>query len=143
MKNKDFIVLLVDKSTNVFGQVIGLSADAKLRITINIIQETINDCFGINTHSLNSQSLAKILTKNTLDLYQSRLIAYLIWTQAEMLLKLNEPEAGLKHFKNALQLLQWQTQQAPEKSYLESKNKILKLEKIIANLDSPRKKKHK
>ncbi len=41
MKNKDLILLLVDKSANAFGTLIGLTEDEKLKTALTIIQDTI------------------------------------------------------------------------------------------------------
>lgn len=136
MKNSDLILLLVDTSINVHGQVIGLSAETKLRVTAQIIQECIETTFNINTNLLTSKMLADILAKDQLDLYRTNLLTNLLMAQAETLSKLNKTQASLTQYKNALQLLHWQKQKASEKKHLESKNKIRELETIISTLES-------
>jgi hypothetical protein len=78
--------------------------------------------------------LAGTLAKGQLDLDQTHLLSNLLWAQADILLKLNQSDAGLAQYENVLQLLYWQTQQTVEKNYLEIKNKISEIETLIAKL---------
>jgi len=107
MKNRDLILLLVDKSINVHGQVFGLSAETKLKVTLKIIQECIETDFNINTNLLDSKMLADILAKDKLDVDRTSLLTSLLIAQAETLSKLNRRQASLTQYKNALQLLHW------------------------------------
>lgn len=56
MKNTDLILMLVDKSTNAFGQIHGLSAENKLKKVLSIIQNTIQDTFNINSYYLSKKN---------------------------------------------------------------------------------------
>lgn len=131
MKNKDLILTLVDKSTNAFGTLIGLTEDAKLKVALTIIQDTIQATFGIDSNLLTLKILADILAKDQLDIDQTHLLTNLLWTQAEILLKLNQPIQGLISYENTLHLLQWRTQQSVAKIHLEKQNKITELKAII------------
>jgi hypothetical protein len=131
MKNTDIILMLVDKSTNAFGQIHGLSPEYKLKKVLSIIQSTIQDTFNINSYYLSGKTLNDILTKSLLDLEQAKLLAGLLCTQAEILLELNQPQDSLIHYKNALQLLHWEEQQPIEREQIERKNKIMDLETIV------------
>lgn len=137
MKNKDLILLLVDKSANAFGTLIGLTEDTKLKATLTIIQDTIKTAFGIDSKLLTQKDLADILVKDQLDIDQTRLLTNLLWTQAELLLKLNQPIASLTNYENTLLLIQWQTQQTDEKKHLEKQNKITALKGFIDTLKPP------
>ena len=137
MKNKDLILMLVDKSNNAFGTLIGLSEEAKLKVTLTIIQDTIKAAFCIDAKLLTSKALADILVKDQLDIDQTRLLTNLLWTQAELLLKLNQPIASLTNYENTLLLIQWQTQQTVEKKHLEKQNKITELKSFIDALKPP------
>lgn len=134
MKNKDLILLLVDKSANAFGTLIGLTEDTKLIATLTIIQDTIKTAFNIDSKRLTVKTLADILVKDQLDIDQTRLLTNLLWTQAELLLKLNQPIASLTNYENTLLLIQWQTQQTVEKKHLEKQNKITELKGFIDTL---------
>lgn len=131
MKNTDLILMLVDKSTNAFGQIHGLSAENKLKKVLSIIQNTIQDTFNINSYYLSKKTLNDILTKSLLDLEQAKLLISLLCTQAEILLELNQPKDSLTQYKNALQLLHWEEQQPIERDQIERKNKIMDLETIV------------
>jgi len=135
MKNRDLILLLVDKSINVHGQVLGLSVERKLNVTVQIIRECIETSFNIDTNLLTSKMLADILAKDQLDLDRTSLLTSLLMAQAETLSKLNETQASLTLYKNALQLLHWQKQKTTAIKLLDSKNKISELETIIATLE--------
>lgn len=137
MKNKDLILLLVDKSVNAFGQVMGLNEEAKLKIALTIIQNTIQDSFEINSNYLSGEILADILAKKTLSIDQASLLTNLLWTEAEILLKLRRPQYSLTQYENALQLLHWKAKQSIEKDLLERNNKIRELESIIKKLKLP------
>ncbi len=140
MKNRDLILLLVDKSINAFGQVLGLSEASKLKIALTIIQSTVQDTFNINSNYLSREVLSDILAKKPLDIEQASLLTNLLWTEAEILIKLNRPQYGLTQYENALQLLNWKTRQSVEMDHLERKNKIRELEAIIAKLKLPEEK---
>lgn len=131
MKNTDLILMLVDKSTNAFGQIHGFSAENKLKKVLSIIQNTIQDTFNINSYYLSEKTLNDILTKSLLDLEQAKLLISLLCTQAEILLELNQPKDSLTQYKNALQLLHWEEQQPIERDQIERKNKIMDLETIV------------
>lgn len=137
MKNKDLILLLVDKSANAFGTLVGLTEDTKLKVTLTTIQDTIKTAFGIDPNLLTSKALADILVNDQLDFGQTHLLTNLLWTQAEILLKLNQPIASQTNYENALLLLQWQTQQTIEKKHLEKQNEIVELKTIIETLKPP------
>lgn len=134
MKNTDLILMLVDKSTNAFGQILGLSAENKLKKVLSIIQSTIQDTFNINSHYLSEKTLNDILAKSLLDLEQAQLLTSLLCTQAEILLALNQPKDSLVQYKNALQLLHWEEQQPIERDQLKRKNKIINLETIVSKM---------
>ena len=137
MKNRDLILLLVDKAINAFGQVMGLSEEAKLKIALTIIQNTVQDSFEINSNYLSRETLAGILAKKTLGIEQASLLTNLLWTEAEILLKLKRPQYSLTQYENALQLLHWKAKQSIEKDLLERNNKIRELESIIKKLRLP------
>ena len=99
--------MLVDKSTNAFGRIIGLSETNKLKKVLSITQSTIQDTFNINSYYLSEKTLEDILAKNLLDLEQAQLLTSLLCTQAEILLELDQPKDSLIQYKNALQLLHW------------------------------------
>lgn len=134
MKNKDLILMLVDKSSNAFGTLIGLTEDTKLKVTLTIIQDTIKTALGIDSNLLTSKALADILVKDQFDIDQTRLLTNLLWTQAELLLKLNQPIASQTNYENTLLLIQWQIQQTVEKKHLEKQNKIAELKSLIDTL---------
>lgn len=134
MKNTDMILMLVDKSTNAFGQILGLSAENKLKKVLSIIQSTIQDTFNINSYYLSEKTLNDILTKSLLDHEQVKLLTSLLCTQAEILLELNQPKDSMIQYKNALQLLHWEQQLPIERDQLERKNKISDLETIVSTM---------
>ncbi|MES2398054.1 MAG: hypothetical protein V4549_18720 [Bacteroidota bacterium] len=134
MKNTELILMLIDKSTNAFGQILGLSAENKLKKVLSIIQSTIQDTFNINSYYLSEKTLNDILTKSLLDLEQAKLLTSLLCTQAEILLELNQTKDSLIQYKNALQLLYWEGQQPIERDQLERKNKISDLETIVSTM---------
>lgn len=134
MKNRDLILMLINNSSNAFGELIGLSEYAKLKIAQIVIKDTIKSTFKINVNKLTSKELSDMLQKNLFAIDQIHLLTDLIWIQGEIALKLKEPIAGLTNYENALQLLQWQKQNA-EKTHLEKQNKIIKLKAIIKRLN--------
>ena len=134
MKNRNLILMLIDKSANAFGELIGLTGDTKLKVTLTIIQDTIKNAFDIDSNLLTQKDLADILVKDQLDIDQTRLLTNLLWTQAELLLKLNQPIASLTNYENTLLLIQWQIQQTVEKKHLEKQNKIAELKSLIDSL---------
>lgn len=134
MKNKDLILLLVDKSANAFGTLMGMTEDTKLKATLSIIQDTIKTAFDIDSNLLTTKTLSAILVKDQLDIDQARLLSNLLWTQAEILLKLDQPVASLTNYENALLVLQWEAQQAVAKKYLKKQNKITELIAVIDEL---------
>lgn len=136
MKNRNLILLLVEKSTNAFGQIIGLSEEKKLRTSLSITQSTIEDTLGINSIDLSKKTLGDILSKDLLSYEQAYLLTNLLWTQAEILLKLDQPQESLTHYKNALVVLRWKALQPAEKSDLEKKIKINELETVIVTMES-------
>lgn len=138
MKNEDLILMLVDKSVNAFGELIGLSEYTKLKVALTIIQDTIKTAFGIDSFQLTQKTLEDILIKDLLDYDQRRLLTNLLWTQAEILLKLKTPIASLASYENALYLLRWTAQQSIEKNHLEKINKIAELETVIKTLNPTR-----
>lgn len=143
MKNRDLILMLVDKSANAFGELIGLTEDVKLKVALTIIQDVIKSAFGIDSNLLTKKILADILVKNRLDCDQIRLLTNLLWAQAEILFKLKQPNTSLANFENTLQILLWQTQQSIEKNHLEKQNKIAELKAVIETLKPTNKKKNK
>lgn len=134
MENKDLILMLINKSSNAFGELIGLTEEAKLKVALSIIRDTTITALGIDPNLLTPKSLVDILVKGKLDCGQARLLTDLLWTQAEILLKLKQPIASLTNYENALQLLQWQTKETLEKNHLEKQNKITKLKAVIETL---------
>lgn len=134
MRNKDLILMLINKSTNAFGELIGLTEEAKLKVALSIIRDTTITALGIDPSLLTPESLADILVKGQLDSDQARLLTNLLWTQAEILLKLKQPNASLTNYENALYLLQWQTRETLEKNHLEKQNKITKLKAVIETM---------
>ena len=134
MKNRDLILMLIEKSTNAFGEVFGITEMTKLKSALSIIQSTIQDSFGINTCKLSTNKLSGILEKGDIELEQGRLLTNLLWAQAEIFNKLKQPHESLTQYENALQILHWKAQQPAEKGRLERKNKIDELEDIIATL---------
>lgn len=137
MKNRDLILMLVDKSANAFGELIGLTKDAKLQVALTIIQGIIKSAFGIDSNKLTPKVLTDILMKDKLDCDQTCLLTNLLWVQAEIQLKLNLPIASLTNYENALHLLHWQTQQTIEKINLEKQNKITEIKAVIETLKQP------
>lgn len=140
MNNKDLILMLVEKSTNAFGELIGITKDAKLKIALTIIQSTIKTAFDINSNQLTPKVLADILVKEQLDIDQTHLLTNLLWSQAEILLKLKRPTASLTNYENTLLLIQWLLHQDNEKNQLEKQNKITEL---IAAIDELKPKRNK
>lgn len=134
MKNRDLILMLVDKSANAFGELIGLTEDEKLKVALTIIQGTTKTAFDIDLNLLTLKALAEILLKGELDCDQTRLLTNLIWAQAEILLKLKQPIDSLRHFENALHIIQWQTRQTIEKTQLEKQNEITELKACIETM---------
>lgn len=134
MKNKDLILMLIDKSVNAFGELIGLTEDAKLNVTLSIIQDTIKNVFDINSNALTPNTIDDILVKDQLDCDQIHLLANLLWTKAEILSKLDRQITSLTNYENTLLLLQWRIQQTVEKNQLEKQNKITELKAIIETL---------
>ncbi|OFY84755.1 MAG: hypothetical protein A3F72_05720 [Bacteroidetes bacterium RIFCSPLOWO2_12_FULL_35_15] len=134
MKNRDLILMLIEKSTNAFGEVFGITEMTKLKSALSIIQSTIQDSFGINSSKLSKNKLSEILKKGVLDLEQGRLLTNLLWAQAEIFNKLKQPQDSLRQYENALQILYWKAQQPAEKDRLERKMKIDELETIIEEL---------
>ncbi len=131
MKNKDLILMLVDKSANAYGQLIGLTESTKLKVALTIIQDTIKTAFGIDPNLLTEKALDDILVNDQLDIDQTRLLTNLLWAQAEILFKLNHPIESLINYGNTLHLLQWQTQHTLAKNRLERQNKIIELNSFI------------
>jgi hypothetical protein len=134
MKNRNLILMLIEKSTNAFGQVFGITEMTKLKTALGIIQSTIYDSFQINSVDLSQKKLSGILGKGILDMDQCRLLTNLLWAQAEVFLKLKQPDNSLQHYEYALQLLHWKAEQPSENGRLERVNKIIELESIIAEL---------
>ena len=134
MENRDLILMLIDKSINSFGQVHGLTMESKQKNVLSVTQRTVKESFNIDSDTLSAKTLTSLLANGLLDLGQVHILTDLLWTQAEILLKLNQPQESLIHYKNALQLLRWQTIQIVENGSLERKNKISELEAIIAAL---------
>lgn len=134
MKNRDLILMLVDKSTNAFGQILGLTEEDKLKNALSITQSTIQDSLYIDSNNLLKKNLEEILEKGLLDFSQAQLLTNLLWTKAEILLKLNRPKESMTQYSNALQLLYWKEKQPIEIERLERRNKIKELESIIATL---------
>lgn len=141
MKNRDLILMLIEKSTNAFGEVFGITEMTKLKSALGIIQSTIQDSFGINSSKISKNRLSEILEKGNIDLEQGRLLTNLLWAQAEIFNKLKQPYDSLTQYENALQILHWKAQQPAEKGRLERKNKIDELEIIIAELKETSKEK--
>lgn len=135
MKNRDLILMLINNSSNAFGELIGLSEYAKLKVAQIVIKDTIKTTFNINVNKLTTKELSDILLKNLIDIDQIRILTELIWIQGEIALKLKEPLASLTNYENALQLLQWQQQHGTERIHLEKQNKIIKLKAIIKRLN--------
>jgi len=139
MKNRDLILMLIEKSLNAFGNVIGQTQEDKLRTELSITRSAIQDSFKINSNDLTKKILADILSKMLLTIEQVHQLSDLLWTQAELLLKLNRPQEGLIQFTNVLQLLYWNAEQPAEKGNLDRKNKIKELEALIVTLKLPSK----
>ena len=140
MKNKDLILLLIDKSANAFGELIGLTGDAKLKVALTIIQDTIKTALEIDSNLLTPKELEDILVKNLLDIDQTILLSNLLWIKAKLLLKLNRPIESLTNYENALLVLQWEAQQTVAKKHLEKQNKITELNAVIDELKLTRNK---
>lgn len=136
MRNKDLILILTDKSANTFGQLIGLNEDEKLITTLIIIHGTIETAFGFNSNLMTPKALADILERDNIEMERIGLLTKLLWTQAEILLKLDQTIASLIHYENALLLLLWPTQQTFSENYSEKQNEIVELKAII-NLLKP------
>lgn len=134
MENRDLILMLIDKSINSFGQVHGLTSESKLKNVLNVTQQTVKESFNIDSDSLSKKTLKSLLANGLLDLSQAHILTDLLWTQAEILLKLNQPQDSMIHYKNALQLLQWQSDQIVENGSIERGKKISELEAIISTL---------
>ena len=140
MKNKDLILFLIDKSANAFGELIGLTGDAKLKVALTIIQDTIKTALEIDSNLLTPKELEDILVKNLLDIDQTILLSNLLWIKAKLLLKLNRPIESLTNYENALLVLQWEAQQTVAKKHLEKQNKITELNAVIDELKLTRNK---
>lgn len=136
MRNKDLVLILMDKSVNAFGQLTGLNEDEKLITTLIIIHDTIETEFGFNSNLMTPKALADILERDNIEMERIGLLTKLLWTQAEILLKLDQTIASLIHYENALLLLLWPTQQTFSKNYSEKQNEIAELKAII-NLLKP------
>jgi len=134
MKNSDLILLLIDKSVNAFGQIIGLTEDAKLNVTLTIVQDTIKIVYGIDSNLLTSKALEDILISGQIKGDDTLLLTDLLLTQADILLQLRQPNASLTNYENALHLLHWKTQRSVAIIHLESQSKIVALEAIIETL---------
>ncbi|MES2141022.1 MAG: hypothetical protein V4511_15045 [Bacteroidota bacterium] len=134
MKNTNLILMLIDKSTNAFGRIHGISEESKLKKVLSIIHSTIQDTFNINSYYLSKKTLDDILAKSLLDLEQARQLTSLLCTQAEILFELNQPKDSLIQYKNALQLLNWEEQQPIENDQLKRKNKIMHLKTIVLRM---------
>lgn len=126
--------MLINKSSNAFGELIGLTEEAKLKVALSIIRDTTIAALGIDPNLLTPMSLSDILVKGQLDCGQARLLTNLLWTQADILLKLKQPIASLTNYENALHLLHWQTKETLKKKHLEKQNKINKLKAVIETL---------
>ncbi|MES2398318.1 MAG: hypothetical protein V4549_20055 [Bacteroidota bacterium] len=134
MKKENLILMLVGKSANAFGELIGLTEEAKLNVALSIIQDTIKKTFDINSNLLTPNTIYDILVKDQLDCDQIHLLAHLLWTKAEILSKLDRQITSLTNYENTLLLLQWRLQQSFEKNQLEKQSKITELEAIIVTL---------
>ena len=134
METRDLILLLVDKSTNAFGQLYGLTEVAKLKKGLTIIQNTIHESFNLNSIYFSKKSLSEILSKELFNNEQINLLANLLWAQADILLKLEQPQDSIGLYNSALQLLNWNNIQPSENSRLETKKRITELEETITSL---------
>ncbi|MDO9185731.1 MAG: hypothetical protein Q7W13_06945 [Bacteroidia bacterium] len=131
MRNKNLILTLIDNSAKAFGQLTGLNEDEKLIATLIIIHDTIESEFGFNSNLMTPKALANILERDNIEMEQIGLLTKLLWTQAEILLKLDQSIASLIHYENALLLLLWPTQRTFAKDYSEKQNEIAELKAII------------
>lgn len=134
MKNTELILMLVDKSTNAFGQIHGISEENKFKKISSIIQSTIQDTFNINSYYLSEKIIEDFIAKNQLNLEQMKDLATLLCTKAKILLELDQTNDSLTLYNSALKLLNWENSQPAERSKLERKNKISDLEIIISTL---------
>jgi len=135
MKNSNLILKLVDNSINAFGQLLGLTEEEKLNKTLYVIQSTILETFNLDSSILSQEKLAAFLSKNTFGMEQAQQLTNLLWSQAELLFKLNQKNQSLIHYENALEVMQWKVKQPTDKGVSERKNKIIELESIIENLE--------
>ena len=140
MKNKDLILFLIDKSANAFGELIGITEEAKLKVALTIIQDAIKTALEIDSNLLTPKVLEDILVKNLLDIDQTILLSNLLWIKAKLLLKLNRPIESLTNYENALLVLQWEAQQTVAKKHLEKQNEITELNAAIDELKLTRNK---
>lgn len=99
--------MLIDKSANAFGELIGLTKDTKLKTVLTIIQDTIQSTWGINSIQMTSKELIDSIVDKKIDIDETHLLASLLWVQAETLSQLKQPVASLSAYENTLQLIQW------------------------------------
>lgn len=134
MKNVNTVILLLEKATQAFGVLLGITPTKKTEIALNIIQKTILESYGIIQKKLSKKELEDILMQQKLEFDQVYLLANLLMTQGELLLKLNRPLESLIQFENTLLLMKWQEVYTPGKINIERKNKISTLEAITKKL---------
>jgi len=131
MKNKNSILILIEKSTNAFGELKGLTEDEKLKAALTIIEDTIQTAFGIDPTLLRPNTITDILKEKQPNIEQTSMLSKLLWTQAEILLKLKQPFASLTNRENSLLVSQWQTYPNIERNYLEKQNEITELKELL------------
>lgn len=107
MNNRILILMLIEKSANAFGELIGLTKDTKLKAVLTIIQDTIQLALGIDSIQMTSKELLDSIVDKKIDIDETHLLAGLLWVQAETLSQLKQPITSLRAYENTLQLIQW------------------------------------
>lgn len=132
MKNSDLILMLIDKSTNAHGKLIGLNNNTRLETKLKIIKETVSNVLEINSYALFTKKLlSEKLKQNQLNNDQIDFLAHLFLAMADIHSQLNKFNTGFKNYNEALLILQWQTQQ---KELNLSKKKQLEINECITTL---------
>ncbi|MBI2281127.1 MAG: hypothetical protein HYU68_10625 [Bacteroidetes bacterium] len=135
MNKPDFVLMLIDKSANAYGKLLGLNNSTRLEITLTIIQETVSNIMDIDISLLCSEKLIKEkLKQNLINYDQVRFVIYLLLADADILIQLKQTQFALKKYKIILLLTQWQTQQEVLKNYFEKQLEITELKERIETL---------
>lgn len=132
MNNRKAILMLIDKSANAFGELIGTTNDTKLKVIVTIIHDTIEMVWGINSIQLTSKELVDSIIDKKIDVGDTHLLFNLLWIQAETLSQLEKPVESLRAYENALQLIQWRSLRVVQEN--DFKKNITRLKSMIRTL---------